>query len=316
MPTPVKARSPLSKQIRRYRVLGCAVLAAACLLAGLPPVGAGVIFERTSPYHHVLVLDTGGVRTLSFDGSQETRMSLRNPLLGHFDYTEMFHLAWLWNTNIQRVLMIGLGGGSTQRSFLHYYPKVTIDSVDLDPVVVNVATNLFFVPVSERHRIHLADGRVYLRRAKRDYDLIVLDAYISNRYGSYIPPHLVTRQFVELARDHLGPDGVLAYNVIGTLQGWKSDLVAALVRTLNEVFPVVYYAPAATSKNVVLLACRSSKIMTGPRLQARASQLIRQRIITLPTFFQRMNALRQVPVPPNRTPVLTDDHAPVEKLAE
>jgi spermidine synthase len=228
----------------------------------------------------------------------------------------MFHLAWLWNTNVQQVLMIGLGGGSTQRSFLHYYPKVHIDSVDLDPVVVNVATNLFFVPVSERHQIHLADGRVYLRRTTRTYDLIVLDAYFSNRYGSHIPPHLITREFVELARDHLGSDGVLAYNVIGTVQGWKSDLVAALIRTLYEVFPVVYYAPATTSQNVVLFACRSPRIMTGPHLRARASALVRQRSVTLPTFLQRMTALRQVPVPPERTQVLTDDHAPVESLAK
>ena len=309
------SRSRSSKQVRRLPALLRCALAATCLLTWSDPIAAAVIYERTSPYHHVMVLDAGGVRTLSFDGSQETRMSLRNPLLGHFDYTEMFHLAWLWNTNIQDVLMIGLGGGSTQRSFLHYYPKVRIDSVDLDPVVVNVATNLFFVPVSERHRIHVADGRVYLRRATNDFDLIIVDAYVSNRYGSYIPPHLVTREFVESARAHLEPNGVLTYNVIGTLQGWKSDLVGALARTLYEVFPVVYYAPAASSKNVVLLACQTPEIMTGPQLQARASELIRRRVITLPTFYQRMNALGQVPFPPNRAPILTDDHAPVESLA-
>jgi hypothetical protein len=56
--------------------------------------------------------------------------------------------------------------------------------------------------------------------------------------------------------------------------------------------------------------------MTRPQLQTRASALIRQRIITMPTFYQRMNALGQVPIPPNRAPVLTDDHAPVESLAE
>ena len=38
--------------------------------------GAEVVFERTSAYHHIRVIDEAGTRTLSFDGSTETRMSL------------------------------------------------------------------------------------------------------------------------------------------------------------------------------------------------------------------------------------------------
>src|SRR5579864_1261191 len=73
---------------------------------------ATVIFERTSAYHHILVVDEDGVRTLSFNGSWETKMSLTNSLAGHFEYTEFFQMPWLWNHDIKRVLMAGLGGGS------------------------------------------------------------------------------------------------------------------------------------------------------------------------------------------------------------
>ena len=38
-------------------------------------------------------------------------MQISNPLSGHFEYTEYFHMAWLWNTNIQSALMIGLALG-------------------------------------------------------------------------------------------------------------------------------------------------------------------------------------------------------------
>src|SRR5882757_2569361 len=81
------------------------------------PANAEVVFEATTPYHHIRVLDEGGVRVLSFDDSMESRMSLQNPLQGHFEYTEFFHMPWLWNTQMTNVLMVGLGGASTQRAF-------------------------------------------------------------------------------------------------------------------------------------------------------------------------------------------------------
>ena len=40
---------------------------------------AEVIFQKYSPYHYVQVIDEGGVRMLSFNGTRETRMSLANP---------------------------------------------------------------------------------------------------------------------------------------------------------------------------------------------------------------------------------------------
>ena len=112
------------------RAFAVAVALAAITL----PVSAAVsrvIYEVTSPYHHIRVLDDGSFRTLCFDDGLETCMSIQNPLLGHFEYTEYFHMAWLWNTNISKVAIVGLGGGSTQRAFEHYYPQVTIDSVEI-----------------------------------------------------------------------------------------------------------------------------------------------------------------------------------------
>src|SRR5919108_5469814 len=99
----------------------------------------GVVFEAFSPYHQVQVIDEPGVRVLSFNGTRETKMSLANPLQGHFEYTEYFHTPWVWNRDVRRVLMLGLGGGSIQRAYQHYYTNVTVDTVEIDPVVVKVA---------------------------------------------------------------------------------------------------------------------------------------------------------------------------------
>ena len=278
---------------------------------------AGVIFETTSAYHHIQVADAYNLRTLLFDRSSESQMSLRNTFEGAFEYTEMFHLAWLWNMKITNVLMVGLGGASTQRAFEHDYPGVQIDTVEVDPAVLRVAKDYFYFRESARQQIFLEDGRVFLRRSQKQFDAIFMDAYSENRYGAFIPQHLVTKEFFALAASRLTTNGVLAYNVMGSLQGWQADLLGATYKTLKTVFPQVYLFPCRTSLNVVFVAARTPDRTGLNLLWQRADFLLRQRRVTLPTFRVRLNALYAEPPPTaSRSPLLTDDFAPVERLLQ
>jgi spermidine synthase len=285
------------------------------LLCGNATLRAIVIFSSFSAYHHIEVIDEGGVRTLSFNGSMETRMFKEIPLQGHFEYTEYFHMPWLWNTNIKRVLMVGLGGGSTQRSYQHYYTNVFVDTVELDPVVVTVAKNFFHVTETPTHKIHINDGRVFLRRTTNMYDAIIMDAYATTRYGSSIPPHLTTKEFFTLARSHLTTNGVVAYNIIGQVQGWNADFVGALFRTMREVFPQVYLFPSTETQNVVLIATKSAERFEVLRARQAGAALMRNRTVTLPLFSTRLQSFANTPpTTASRSPVLTDARAGVEGL--
>jgi spermidine synthase len=291
-------------------------LAVVGIIVACPAAFAPVIYETTSPYHHIRVLDQGSTRTLCFDNATQSQMTLGSPLKGHFEYTEYFHMAWLWNSQLTNVLMIGLGGATAQQSFEHYYPGVTIRSVEIDPAVVDVAKKYFNYKESPRQKINVEDGRLFLRRSPERYDAIIMDAYVHGRYGSAIPQHLATQEFFELARDHLTTNGVLAYNVIGTLNGWQADLVGAIHRTLNSVFPQVYIFPASGSQNLVLMATRSPVKMDLAGVRRRATQLTDGGLVKLPGFKSRAERfMAQPPANVARSPVLTDDYAPVEGLA-
>lgn len=284
--------------------------------AGIQPaLGAAVVYQGTSAYHHIKIVDNNGIRTLSFNGSQETRMSLRNHLQGHFIYTEYFHMPWIWNNQITNVLMMGLGGGSTQRAYQKCYPDVNVDTVELDPMVIDLAQKYFFVKRTPRHRIIRSDGRLYLRRARKKYDVILMDAYTANRYGSFIPYPLATREFFQLARAHLTDDGVIAYNVIGTMQGWRADILGAVYKTMKTVYPNVYMFPAPDSLNVVLIATQSEKKYNTTLVRQRAAELIAKRRVSMRTFATRARAIRfGAPRTAARSPALTDDYAPVDGL--
>jgi len=289
-----------------------------CSLATpIPAAPATLVHQFTSAYHNIRVIDQDGIRSLCFDDAWESSISLKDPWRGHFEYTEYFHMPWLWNTNLSRVLMIGLGGGSTQRAFAHYYPNVTVETVEIDPAVLQVTQEYFAFQESPRQRVFIEDGRMFLRRSTAQYDLIIIDAYVQGRYGSSMPQHLATQEFFELARDHLTTNGIVADNVIGSLNGWRSDIVGAVYRTLKTVFPQAYLFSAKTSQNVVILATRASVLPALYGLRDRADLLVLSHRVALPGFRQHVERIvYAAPASAAKSPILTDDFAPVEGLSE
>jgi spermidine synthase len=272
---------------------------------------AAVVHETYSAYHHISVIDQAGLRILSFNGSQETRMSLVNPLAGHFDYTEFFQMPLVFNPKLTNVLMVGLGGGSVQRAYQYYHPTVQVTTVEIDPAVVLIAKRYFEVLESPTLRIHVGDGRMFLRRSPVKYDAIIMDAYQMGRYGSQPPHHLVTQEFFQLAHTNLTTNGVLAYNVIGTAYGWQASVVGAMYRTMKTVFPRVYWFPAAQSQNVVLLATKSAEPMTAAKLKLNLDAFARAQHLFPLGFPAKLNVFHtNVPPGAATAPIYQDKFAP------
>jgi len=302
--------------MKRKRSLCLAIPVLACLLIPYSSAQAAVVYQRDTLYHHMVVEDTGGVRTLWFDAAPQSSMLLADPFEGALEYTDYFHMPFVFNQNIRKVLFIGLGGGSGPKRFLYDYPEVQVDVVEIDPAVVEVAQEYFYVKDDPRLKIHVEDGRVFLSRSKDRYDLIVVDAYLSSAYGPYIPFHLITLEFFEEVRNHLTVGGVMSYNVVGTILGLESEQVRSIYRTVSEVFPSIYLFPAETSMNVVFTAIKRKVNFTPEQVNLIGNRLFLERKIRLPAFGRRL--MRCIAWAPflGDVPVLTDDFAPIERLQQ
>jgi len=277
--------------------------------------GETVVFETTSPYHHIKVVDRGQLRTLHFDNTHQSQISLDDPLQGHFEYTEYFHMPWLWNDQIKTVLMVGLGGSSIQRAFQAYWPQAETDTIELDPKVIETAKTYFQFKETDRMKVFLGDGRLHLRRTQKTYDLVILDAYTANRYSSYIPHALVTKEFFTLVNDHLSENGILAYNVIGSVTDTRKNIVGSIYNTLKTSFPQVYLFPAQGSFNVVMVATKSKQRVTKPQLRQKLDQSTAASEVTFPNFTTRLRQFTAVPpASVKKSDILTDDFAPVDGL--
>ncbi len=257
-------------------------------LAWVLAANAAVVYQTNSAFNHIKVVDQGLYRIMSFDGSMETRMSLRNPLEGHFGYIDLLHTPWIWRTNITNVLMIGLGGGSIQKAFQHDYPDVRVDTVEIDPAVVTVAKRFFAVRESATHQIHVADGRAFLEKTNRTYNVILIDAYTSDPAGSSVPIQVASQEFFEIVQRRLDPEGIVELNVMGRLNNRRPDLLGSFYKTLKSVFPRVYLFPATDSANVVMVGTKIETPFTPAMVQERAGQLVRRGIVKQPSFAQRV----------------------------
>jgi len=214
-------------------------------------------------------------------------------------FTFMLHdLAVAYTPRIESALCIGMGVGIVPMDFVR--AGVQVDVVEINPEVVPIARE-FFDCEPETFHLVIGDGRSFLNDCDRQYDAVVLDAFL----GDSSPSHLMTREaFASIARV-LKPDGVLVMNCFGDFAPGKDFFVASLYKTLSAVFPGVRIHNAYNGGNVFFVA--------GPRSSLD--------IVRPPTFEHLYPAVasavqsafaRRVETNPDHGIVLTDDYNPVE----
>ena len=138
-------------------------------------------------------------------------------------------LARAYTTNINDVLCIGLGVGIVPMDFARRGAKVEV--VEINPAVVPVGQR-FFGLEPDKLNITLDDGRHFLNRCRKQYDVVVLDAFL----GDSSPSHLLTREAFTAIGKVLRPGGTLVINTFGDLAPGRDFFTASLNKTLKSVF--------------------------------------------------------------------------------
>jgi len=247
--------------LRRPHKAALAVLLGA--LIAMPALAQTVVFRQYTAHQHVLVVDNRGVRALLFDNDVQSTMSLRNPYAGGLEYTDYFHVPMILKPATTRVCFIGLGGGTGPKAYLRDYSRVTVDVVEIDPVVERVARQYFHLPDDPRLNVFVQDGRAFLNRTRVHYGAIIMDAYAGGPYGAYLPAHLATREFFQIVHERLEHGGSFVFNAIGVHRGMNHDVVESILVTLRAVFPVVYAYQASSSLNTVFVAVKLDETDSG-----------------------------------------------------
>ena len=262
------------------------------------------ILEKESPYHHIVVSENAGVRYLKFGNNIiQSAVYIDDPIGMKIEYTKYLTLPLLFKPDAQSLLTIGLGGGAVPRLLSEYLPQISTTAIEIDPAVVEIARQYFFIQDTPPYNIVVMDGRVFLMRNKSKYDIIVLDAYDADA----IPFHLTTLEFIKILKSRLNPSGIAASNV------WSSDvhLYNAMVKTYSEVFEYIYRFKVFGKNNVIIVAA-DVKLSRFDIIRKAASF---QEQFGFPfDFVFCADQLDESEMSLEDVKVLTDDHAPVDYL--
>ena len=225
-----------------------------------------VRFDRQSAFSRVFVVDEAGMRVLRFDdviGNDQSTIDLNDPTRVVYEYVRLAGLATRLAKQPEKALVIGLGGGAFPQLLLRQHPKIIVDAVEIDPVVVLAARLFFYLPKTPRLQVHVEDGARYVGRARAGYDIVLLDAFS----GNGIPSSLSSSAFFHDVRRVLSERGVAVMNV-ALVSPEETELITA---RFAEAFPGCVVVTGRAEDNTVLFGARAAIDKDGVRIAALTS---------------------------------------------
>jgi spermidine synthase len=241
-------------------------------------------------YDKPFILDDGRVRRLYFTLSYvQSAMRLKDPHTLDLAYTRKMMAFLLFHPNPQRILLIGLGGGSLAKFCHRHLPRARVTAVEIDPTVIAMRGQ-FGVAPDERLAIVQADAADYLPTAQADTDVLLLDGF--DRHG--IAPSLGNPAFFDAARRRLRPHGLLVANLAGAEDVWRPHL-----GMLRDAFDerIVLVRVGGGDNHIAFAFADPSFPPPWPLLEKTAQGLQRRHGLDYPDFLRKLKraATRRLP---------------------
>jgi spermidine synthase len=290
-------RIPASRNGLAWVAAASALLAASAALFHAPIglIRAAVqspgspMYEVKSQFSHIKVTRNDSVRTLWFvrDSGEEvveSKVDLSRPDDLLIEYTRLMFLSYLFRPHPEKVLIVGLGGGSMVHFLQRRDPTVKVDVVEIDPMIVNIADRFFGVRTGGNVNINVADGMEYLTHTDAKYDVIYMDAFLRPSGGTDrtgVPLHLKTLKFYGEVRKRLNPDGVVVFNLNPHLS------IGEDIQTIKEAFPHTYIF-RLTYDGYVVVASTAEKGLSKQEVRIAATRIDRDERFKSRAMFRRM----------------------------
>jgi spermidine synthase len=268
----------------------------------------GQIYETESAYNYIQVQEQNGFTLLRLNEGQGVH-SIYNPNTlqynGPWDQflVSPYFYANRKPTDIKRVAIVGLAAGTAARQMTAVYGSIPIDGFEIDPKIVEVGQKYFDMNMPNLN-INIGDGRLNLEQSPYKYDIIAVDAY----RPPYIPAHMTTQEFFQIAASHLTDNGVLTLNS-ASVPGDRR-LINGLATTMGTIFPSIYTVDIPGSLNTMIFATKQKTI---PENLAVNLVTLSQDPTVHPLLLASMQvAFANLKTGYETTIVFTDDHAPIE----
>lgn len=263
-----------------------------------------LLYEGESIYNYLQVKDTNDSIILSTNvlfGVQSI-MKKDNSLTGmYYDYALAAPvMSGIHKKKNAKILVLGMGTGTYAKQCEKYFPSASIEGVEIDQKITNLASKYFKLP--NTIKVNTYDGRAYLNSENKKYDVIMVDAY----QDITIPFQMSSKEFFTIVKNHLVKDGVMVVNMNMHTEK-KGNITQHLSDTIANVFNKVYTVNVDGSTNRELFATQNME--AAKTFEQNTREL---RNSELKTLMYNIEDNMDTYVKGNY--LLTDDKAPVELL--
>ena len=225
-----------------------------------------ILLQKQTRFNDLTVIRKRNIITLWSGGNKQTEIHVNNPLCTRLEYSRNFFLSLAFHPDPGSILVLGLGGGAIPSLLHSILEKSIIDVVEIDPEMPAIAREYFYFSISERLRLFIDDAFFFIRDSKKNYDIILMDAYIENQIPETVDS---TAFFVETARV-LAPGGIFVANL---MTANKEHFENRLER-MSGIFKDIWLLPGEISTNTLVFASRDKILKPG--IQEKTKTLIKK----------------------------------------
>ncbi len=191
------------------------------------------LHSEQTKFQKIDVVETEAVgKLLLLDG--KTMVSNKDEFVYH---EVVSHIPYMVSRKVKNVLIIGGGDGGVVREFVKHADIERIDLVEIDERVIEVSKIYFPECTSglsdKRVRVLPEDGFAFIKRAKAEYDIIVVDSTDPVDFAS----GLFTDEFYTDVYNALTEDGIMMNQ---TENPFLDEFgIKNIYNNMRKVFPVV-----------------------------------------------------------------------------
>ena len=311
--------------VRRIVIAGCIGISLLVVLSGglsrLEAIsqqrfwrGFHLIATRNSVYGNLAVVGTEANRSVYENGV--VLFHVPDPEAAE----ESVHYALLEHPAPRSLLLIGGGLNGSIAQALQHPGLEQVDYVELDPTILDLARTYFPTEWSRIHtdprvRIHVTDGRRFLKTALSLFDVIIVNlpdpqtAQLNRFY---------TVEFFREATRRLTPTGVLSIQLTASenyISPELSEFLRSIHKTLRAVFPEVTTIPGErvhffAARQPGVLAADATEILSRLRARHLKTSYVREYYIPFRMAPDRMRDLESQ-IRPRPETALNRDFAPI-----
>lgn len=188
-----------------------------------------ILWKGESPISGKIKVTEGfGLRRLIVGGYTQSRNLPKNGKTGFYWDSFLENLPEI--NRKSKILILGLGGGTSAKLFLNKFGKVNIEGVEIDPVIINLGKKFFYLN-DPNIKIHKLDAKEFIRKTKNKYRVICVDVFL----GAKIPDFVEDFHFLDSVKKLLDNNGLVIADKICDDEKEDKEFVESLSRVFKKI---------------------------------------------------------------------------------